>query len=464
LTRWFRLFEKKRGNRRTGSERIAGVWEGVFFGALFLLGCFGFWLTISLFVLPEWWVNRDFRPCPARILELRIGTTVRDGQTLYRPEVCIEYKIAGRIYRLWTYDIHTVQGNGYSVDKDRALKALQKFKVQEIITSWYDPRDPEIAVIDRGFWWWAWLLLLIPLSFVILGAGGLSYHLWRWGKSAERLAVQGRPTSLSFSADPDAAMYPFVPEIPPRIGQPGSHLPYRLPVLGAPYRAIYAWLAAALCWNLAVLAFALGTYYADRFDWSFTLFLLPCLLIGLTLLGAFFRQWMAASAVGETIVEISDFPLLCGHRYRVYLKQTGWLRINWLEMLLVCEEEATFQHGTNTRRECRRIWQKTLFRHERFEILRSVPFETETELEIPCGMMHSFRSPHNEVRWRLYVRGSTQDWPNFERVFPLVVLPGPDRDRKPEIRPGREIISSETPEMAEPQEQVVPGRASEGSS
>ncbi|HPZ83149.1 MAG TPA: DUF3592 domain-containing protein, partial [Thermogutta sp.] len=174
MARWFRLFEKKRGNRRTGSEQIAGIWEGAFFGVLFLLGCVGFWLTISLFVLPEWWVNRDFRPSPARILETRVGTTVRDGQTLYRPEVCIEYKVGGHTYRLWTYDIHTVQGNGYSVDKERALKTLQRFKADDIITCWYDPRDPEIAVIDRGFWWWAWLVLLIPLSFVILGAGGVS--------------------------------------------------------------------------------------------------------------------------------------------------------------------------------------------------------------------------------------------------------------------------------------------------
>lgn len=427
LARWFRLFEKKRGNRRTGSEKIAGLWEMGFFAGLFVLGCLGFWVTARAFLLPEWRTGRQFLPVTCKILEVRLGTTVRDGQTLYRPEICIEYVLNKRRYRLWTYDIHTVRGNGYSVDRNHAEGVLRDFRAGDVCTAWYDPDRPEIAVVERGLHWWNWLILLIPFSFVVLGAGGVSYHVWRWGKSTERLAVQSHPLALSFSANPDASLYPFVPEIPTGLTQRGEHLTYRLPVIGMPSRALVGWLAAALFWNVSVLGLALGMYYAGKFDWSFTLFLVPCLMIGLTLVAAFFRQWMMTTAIGQTVVEISDFPLLTGQRYRVYLKQTGWLKINYLEMLLVCEEEATFQHGTNTRRETRRIWQKTLLRHEKFEILRSVPFEIEIDVEIPAGMMHSFRSPHNEVRWRLCVRGSAQDWPAFERVFPLVVLPGPSR-------------------------------------
>lgn len=427
MARWFRLFEKKRGNRRTGSDRIAGLWELAFFVGLFLLGCLGFWLILRSFLMPELRAGREFLPTSARVLEVRLGTAVREGQTLYRPEICVEYRVAGRIHRVWTYDIHTAQGNGYSVDREHAERSLRSFRAGQSITAWYDPTRPEVAVVERGIRWWTWLFLLIPFSFVVLGAGGISYHVWRWGKSVERLAVQGKPLALSLSAHPDAALFPFVPEIPSGIEQPGEHLPYRLPVLGLPSRALMAWLAAAVFWNGSVLGLSVGTYHAGKFDWSFTLFLIPCLMIGLTLVAAFFRQWMVTTAIGQTVVEISDFPLLCGQRYRVYLRQTGWLKMNYLEMLLVCEEEATFQHGTNTRREARRVWQKTLVRHEKFEILRSVPFEVETDVDIPGGMMHSFRSPHNEVRWRLHVRGNAQDWPIFERIFPLVVLPGPAR-------------------------------------
>ncbi|MBM4088821.1 MAG: ABC transporter ATP-binding protein [Planctomycetes bacterium] len=38
MARTFRLWGKKRGDRRTGSQLLAGVWEAFFFGTLFLLG------------------------------------------------------------------------------------------------------------------------------------------------------------------------------------------------------------------------------------------------------------------------------------------------------------------------------------------------------------------------------------------------------------------------------------------
>jgi hypothetical protein len=37
--------------------------------------------------------------------------------------------------------------------------------------------------------------------------------------------------------------------------------------------------------------------------------------------------------------------------------------------------------------------------------------------------MHSFKADHNEVRWRLLVRGDVAGWPPFDRSFPIVVIP-----------------------------------------
>src|SRR4051812_37542257 len=34
----FRIFEKKRGERRTGSKIVGRIWEAAFFGVLFLVG------------------------------------------------------------------------------------------------------------------------------------------------------------------------------------------------------------------------------------------------------------------------------------------------------------------------------------------------------------------------------------------------------------------------------------------
>ena len=38
MARLFRLWEKKRGDRSTGSPLVGGLGEGLFFGILFLLG------------------------------------------------------------------------------------------------------------------------------------------------------------------------------------------------------------------------------------------------------------------------------------------------------------------------------------------------------------------------------------------------------------------------------------------
>jgi len=52
-----------------------------------------------------------------------------------------------------------------------------------------------------------------------------------------------------------------------------------------------------------------------------------------------------------------------------------------------------------------------------------VLLEARAELRLPRGAMHSFLAEHNQVRWKLVVRGDIAGWPTFEREFPIVVQP-----------------------------------------
>ncbi|NJO14086.1 MAG: hypothetical protein HC870_02780, partial [Rhizobiales bacterium] len=61
------------------------------------------------------------------------------------------------------------------------------------------------------------------------------------------------------------------------------------------------------------------------------------------------KQFLIATGIGPTLVEISDYPFYPGRVYRLFLSQGGRLTINSLEVLLVCDEKATYQQGTNTR-------------------------------------------------------------------------------------------------------------------
>jgi len=94
-----------------------------------------------------------------------------------------------------------------------------------------------------------------------------------------------------------------------------------------------------------------------------------------------------------------------------------------LEVWLVCDEKATFRQGTDTRLEARRVYEQRCFVREDFEVQQGLPFESRCPLHIPETAMHSFQANHNEVSWRLIVKGSVVGWPDYQRVFQIVVRP-----------------------------------------
>jgi hypothetical protein len=122
-------------------------------------------------------------------------------------------------------------------------------------------------------------------------------------------------------------------------------------------------------------------------------------------------------------VEISDHPLRPGEECRLFVSQAGRLKMNSLEVLLVCEEAATYRQGTDTRTETREVCRQEVFRREGFEVRHGMPFEAECELVVPAGAMHSFKADHNEVNWRLVVRGNAAGWPDYKRAFPVIIHP-----------------------------------------
>jgi len=103
--------------------------------------------------------------------------------------------------------------------------------------------------------------------------------------------------------------------------------------------------------------------------------------------------------------------------------------MNSLEILLVAEEKATYRQGTDTRTETQRVHEQQVFYQEAFAIRRGLPFEKQGTIEIPSEAMHSFRSEHNEVIWKLLVLGNMKRWPDYERSFHVVVYPRKDGGR-----------------------------------
>lgn len=429
MSRSFRVYQKKRGNRRTGSHALGSLAELVFFGLFLLLGCAGTVAMVIMLLIPEWQVNHEFVETTCVILGKEIGSTQSDDGLTYRAEIRIEYQIGAKTYETATYDIKTYDiTGGYSSGRAEKEEILGQFNVAEQYVCWYDPRDANVVVLVRGYAVLTWLLFAVPVTFLLIGGGGFLYRILHWGKSAERRAVGNLATDLFERRGRASGQYPNVPTGADMTNSPGTRLKFRLPISTTTTAALVAIGLFCLIWNGLILLFfyfATGGFFGEEgIEWVSVIILIPFALVGIFFIGYFIRMLLIATGVGQTFVEISDHPLFPGERYDLLVSQAGRLHMNCLSVLLVCEESATYRQGTNTRTETRRVYEDELFRRENFEIHRGMPLEEKFQVDIPSGMMHSFKSEHNEVSWKIAVKGAVARWPDYERCFPVVVYPG----------------------------------------
>ena len=433
MARKLRYYEKKRGSRRTGSKTLASAGEALFFAILLLSGCGGLVAAVVFLVVPEWRVNHEFIETTCRIEDKRVGQIESEDGTLYRPELKIEYQVDGQPYHsAWIYDVR----NAYSTGREEKAATLERFIKGKEYVCWYDPADPYVVVLVRGYHWWIWLVFAVPLSFIVIGGGGVLYSVLHWGKSAERRAAMARRAQrrdLFKGNGRFRRRFPNIPEDSDITNSPGTKLRFRLPIRSSPGWALFGVLVACLFWNGIVSVFALGALRAHldgQPDWLLTLFLIPFVLGGIGLIALLIRQLLLATGIGPTLVEISDHPLHPLDQCRLFVSQSGRLRVNSLAVLLVCEEATTYRQGTDTRTETREVYRREIFRREGFEVRHGLPFETECELAVPAGAMHSFKADHNEVNWKLVVKGDAAGWPGYERTFPLVIHPSNGRTER----------------------------------
>lgn len=431
MARNFRYYGKKRGDRRTGSRMLGSVGEMIFYAAFLLLGCVSGAMFFSFLAIPQWRVNNEFVKSTCVVLEKRINETADDDGPQYRPEFRIRYEIDDVTYLAWTYDIHM----SHSGSRENAQQILARFAVTEDLKDpinyycWYDPTSPEKAVLVRGTSWWLWLVFIVPASFVLIGGGGLIYSVLRWGKSAERRAamVQRAIQRDLFDANGKAARkFPNVPNGVDITSSPGTTLAYRLPIGASPAWKLFAVLLACVLWNGIVSVFviiAASGHLEGNPDWGLSVFLLPFVAVGIALVVFLVRQLMATTGVGPTTVEISDHPLLPGKQYELLVSQSGRLRVNSLCVSLVCNEQATYRQGTDTRRETRLVHRREIYRREGFEVGRGLPFEARCALTAPEAAMHSFKADHNEIQWQVVVAGNAAGWGDFQRSFPVILRP-----------------------------------------
>ncbi len=428
MTRSIQFFGKKRGDRRTVSSRGGALTLALFSAIFCAVGIGGLTLVLTTMTLPEWRANHHYVAGRCNVIDKRLAQSMGDDGMLYRPEVRIGYRVGGKAYDQWTYDATRMFTSG----RDRNEALLAPFAVGGVYPFWYDPADPSQAVLKRGYSWLAWGLLLVPIPFLAVGGGGLTYAWLNWGKSQERrVAIAQRPGALSplTPSDHDGRI-PTMPDTVIMEDSPGTRLKFRLASTGSGF-SVWGLLIANVVWNSVVLVLGVLTFRAHLAgggDWLLYLVTAVFALAGIALLVALVRAVLVATGVSPTIVEISDHPLRPGGDYEMFVSQGGQLSLRSLAVRLVCEETVNYTQGTDTRTESCPVWDEELFCRRDFEVAAGVNFDLNLPLRIPASAMHSFDAEHNKISWKLVVAGDVARWPNFSRQYTVLVRPWQPED------------------------------------
>ncbi|MCA9101210.1 MAG: DUF3592 domain-containing protein, partial [Planctomycetales bacterium] len=380
----------------------------------FILGGFGiFGWGMHAQLIPQWRANHSFVAAECIVLKSRVATDAVEEAATHWPEVLIQYTVDGESHTAWTYDIARTG----SRDEASALAATAAFTAGQSYTCWYDPADPNVAVLVRGYTWSSIWLVALPTLFVAVGGAGLAYTLIPTGKSSERRAVlrDVRVPERLLTQESARDAYPTIPDVHPLIDSPGTTLAYRLPVESTEAWSMAALSVLTIVTNLAAATLvwiSRGRGSTTAPDWLFVGVAAACALAGLAALYRWVQRLVVHSAVGPTTVEISALPVYPGMVYEMLVSQAGRLTVRSYCVELVCDEEATYHQGTDSRTETREVFCRELLRVSNVEVGPNAPLDRRVRLTIPDQAVHSFAAPHNSINWHVRVSAEVERWPS----------------------------------------------------
>lgn len=395
-------------------------------------GCFGWsfalvFLTAGLAMTyfmtfrPLWGIyeaqNWVATPC-----EIVSSGLKHDGEGSVKLEVTYTYDFEGKPFRSEQYCFVSMSTNTSTAWKNQVVTNLPAGKAT---TCFVDPKNPSVAVIDRGWvpdMWWS----LFPIPFVLVG--GLIFlamiGVIRTAQSnpAGTWRPQGSAANESNDDeedDDDDYQSPYRPNSDKNDG------PVTLQPETTPLQMMIGSLVLALFVNGFLLFFVWDPIQQFRagglgaLDWFTTLFMIPFVAAGFGLILFVLYSFLSLfNPVPKLVVSSSAIPL--GEELRVNWTLSGRVHsIREFRITLKGVEKATYRRGTNT------VTDKSVFALiPLFETTQSFDMEEgSAKVTIPADSMHSFSSANNKIEWTIEVRGEITLWPDVAAAFPITVLP-----------------------------------------
>ena len=113
-----------------------------FYGFIASLGAAGLMLTAVLLFWPQWRVNTSFVEADGLVVDEREHW----GEGGKFRQVLLRYPVRGADVEHWSSEVTLGMDEGRIQQRTRAMTIGERYPV------WYDPANPEVVVVERGFW------------------------------------------------------------------------------------------------------------------------------------------------------------------------------------------------------------------------------------------------------------------------------------------------------------------------
>ncbi len=392
-------------------KEVSGCLMGGFFGVFAIAGLatsyFMTWLPMSNLIAARGWEERVCEILSSQVAESRSS----DGST-YRVDIRYRYQVEWETYDGDRYDFSTGSSSGYE-SKRRAVDAHPPGSETPC---YVDPDDPTRSVINRkpgGYLWWG----LFPLPFLAVGIGGL---LFTFTSTGPRKRVESK-SGAAGSATSAKSFREVVKER--STGAAASHGLLELEPEISPLGKIIGTFFIAAFWNGIVSIFLFTTvipgFRSGDIDWIPTLFLIPFVLVGVGLISFFFYQILAWFNPRPQLT-LEEGHLTPGAATSLRWQFRGRPgRLRQLTMTFEGREAARYRRGTSTYTDHHVFHTEDLLTATGFHQIH----RGETSLQVPQSTMPSFKSPNNEIEWRLKIRGDIPFWPDVIENFEITIYP-----------------------------------------
>ena len=379
----------------------------------FLFGAIGLYF-VGIRPISQTLDARQWVETPAEVVKSEVQSRRdSDGGTTYRAHIEYSYEWEGRTYQSDRHRFSKV----WTSPARGPRQTVQQYPVGHQFTAYVNPQNPEEAVIDRSLQWITFLFIGLTGLFCVIGAGIFIFAL--------RRIIKGRSQDSSSSYDLESqpiAADRYAPGTIPEPRPAGADGRVFLPSDISRWGKVIGTLAITLFWNGIVSVFLFQAFASlgdGDPEYFLFLFLIPFVLIGLFLIGAFFYSFLGAF---NPRVELWIRPGRArpGRPFTLGWSFTGPVgRLTDFTIRLEGREEVHYRQGTRNVVEDHCFYNQDLVHLEDSMSISS----GQTEVALPPEAIHSLCAPNNRIIWQFVIHGRIKKWPDILTQHPFTLLP-----------------------------------------